>query len=142
MKIFFCFCFFCFSIAAFSQQDTLKIDPPTTKKDSTLKAQKDSVLTAKRDSALTARRDSIVNSVGKELGLNKGKMESVLTAFATAADNMNQVSENDELNFDEKSTQLKAIADQRDATLKSLVNENQLAKIKAYTIRRKIPRKM
>lgn len=125
MKIFLCFCFFCFSFSASAQQDSSKIEN-----------------LARRDSIVNSRRDSIINSIGKELNVPKGKMENVLTAFAQAADKMIEVANNDELDFDEKSTQLRAIAEQRDATLKSLLNENQLTKIKGYIIRRKIPRKI
>jgi len=91
---------------------------------------------------LNARRDSIINSIDKELNVPKTKMENVLIAFSLAADKMNQVANNDELTNEEKSIQLKSIAEQRDTTLKSLVNENQLDKIKGYIIRHKIPKKI
>lgn len=141
MKIFLCFCFFCFSLSAFAQQSQ-PIDTSTNSSIVDSLAIRDSVTAKKRDSALTARRDSIVNSVGKGLGVSKSKVETVLTAFSQAADSMNEIANNDDLTFDEKSTQLKAIAEQRDATLKSLLTEAQLEKVKTYLLRRKIPRKM
>ena len=133
MKIFLCFCFFCLSFSAFAQKDSTRIDSL---------AMKDSIQTARRDSMLTARRDSVVSSVGKGLGVSKSKVEAVLTAFLQAADGINEIANNDDLTFDEKSVQLKAIADQRDSTLKSLLTEAQLEKVKAFIVRRKIPRKI
>ena len=59
-----------------------------------------------------------------------------------AADSINQVASNDEILYDDKSAQIKAIADNRDATLKSLLNDNQLARLKSYLVRRKIPKKL
>jgi hypothetical protein len=132
MKLFFCFCLFCLSLSALAQSDTTKLD---------FSLNKDSILNVKRDATLSSRRDSVVNSIGKELGVSKSKMEAVLTAFAQAAGSINQIASNDELTYDEKSTQVNAVAEQRDTTLKSLLNGTQLEKVKNYIIRRKIPRK-
>lgn len=125
MKIFFCVCFFCFSLSSFAQQDTSKSEGR-----------------AKRDSMLASKRDSVLTSIDRELNVSKGKMESALTAFSEAAESMSHIANNDELTAEEKSTQIRSIADNRDATLKSLLNENQLARLKTYIIRRKIPRKL
>ena len=125
MKIFLGFCFFFFSFSAFSQQDSLRNDNPS-----------------RRDSIINSRRDSIINAVDNELNIPKGKMEDVLSALSLAVESMKQVAANDDLLFDEKSTQLKSIAERRDATLKSLLNDNQLARLKAYIINHKIPKKI
>src|SRR4051812_42479841 len=124
MKIFLCFCFLCFSFSLFAQQDSSTVDREVN-----------------RDSLLTLRRDSIITSFNKESSISKVKIEAVLSAFSQAADDMLAVGNNVELSDEEKSVQLRAIADQRDATLKSMLTDTQIAKVKDYIIRHKIPRK-
>ena len=140
MKILICFCFLCFSFSVFAQQDTTKNN--SDNRDLLRSARRDSSAIARRDSAFTSRRDSIITTINAELNVPKRKMESALAVFSMAADSINQVANNDELVYDDKSAQIKSIADNRDATLKSMLNDNQLARLKAYIIRRKIPKKI
>ena len=137
MKLFYCLCFLCLSFSTYSQQDT-----------SRAKNQPDNITTknlAEQEAArkkLIARRDSIVTAVSTELKVPKPKIEDALTAFAVAAENMRQVSNNDELTSNEKSQQFGVIAERREATLKSLLTAEQIDKVKVYIISRKIPRKL
>jgi len=117
MKILLCICFLCFCFSTYAQKDSLKMNN-------------------------SVKRDSILTSISKELNVPKGKLENILTAFAVAADSMKKVANNDELMDDEKSMQLGLIAEHRNAKLKTLANENQLAKVKTYIRRRKIPKKI
>jgi hypothetical protein len=140
MKLTLCLIFLIFRFSTYAQ-----VNPASTrnlpKDDAEIK-----LLLAQQEEARikknTARRDSIITSLAVQSSIPKGKIEDVLAVFSVAADNVKQVVNNAELTDEEKSTQLKAIAERREAALKSLLNEDQLNRMKTYILKHKIARKI
>ena len=132
MKLFFYLIFLSFGFSSYSQQDALK---PKHLQDSIAPQE-----VARKK--FIARRDSIVTEVSKDLKIPKGKLEEALTAFAVTAQDLQQVLNNEDLTNDQRSLQLKVIAERRETTLKSLLTAEQVDKIKGYIVRRKIPKKV
>jgi hypothetical protein len=137
MKVFVCLGFILICFSSYAQQDTTKI-----------RHQQDSIRLANAAQQEAARqkfkasRDSIITAISLDIKVPKGKLEDALAAFTTAVKEMQQVSNNDDLTPDQKSGEYKIIAERREAVLQSILNSNQLEKLKGYIIRRQIPKKV
>jgi hypothetical protein len=138
IKLFFCLGLLCFCFSSFSQQyDPIKI----RNQEDSLRL-KDLAQQKEAPQKLKARRDSMVIRVSADLKVPKAKVEDALTAISAAVADLQKVSDNDELTSDQKLQQLKVIAERKEATLKNLLNADQLEKLNSYINRRQIPKKI